>query len=470
MSKQIHMNAFTMCSICFHSKGQWKHPLDRSSLGYKDVNYWVDIAKTLERGCFDSLFLADVHGTYNVYRGSRDTAVRHSTQIPSNDPTLVISAMAYATRHIGFACTFSTSYFPPYQTAKLFSTLDHLTKGRIAWNIVTSYLPDANENFGIGEQMEHDERYDRADEYMDVVYKLWEHSWEEDAVIRDVERDIHTDPAKVHEINHRGKYFSVPGPHMCEPSRQRTPVLFQAGGSGRGIEFAARHAEAIFAIHPNMEVSRNIIRSTREVIAQQGRDPNEVKIFPGISVIVAPTDEEARLKFETCKKYRSPEGALALYCGWVGVDLSKIDVNEKLANAETNAIQGLLSYFAEVAPDREWTLQEAAEFISIGSVMPKFIGSPATVADELERWMEVTDCDGFNLVVANHPTGYIDFVNLVVPELQRRGRMRTHYDTSTLREHYFGTGHRRLSKDHQAFRSLPEWKLSGEPKKSAATA
>ena len=245
-------------------------------------------------------------------------------------------------------------------------------------------------------------------------------------------------------------------PCNARPSCFRRAV--QAGGS------SLRQAT------PNMEVSKNIIRSTREVIARQGRNPNEVKIFPGISVIVAPTDEEARLKFETCKKYRSPEGALALYCGWVGVDLSKIDVNEKLANAETNAIQGLLSYFAEADPDRDWTLQEAAEFISIGSVMPKFIGSPATVADELERWMEVTDCDGFNLVVANHPTGYIDFVNLVVPELQRRGRMRTHYDTSTLREHYFGAGRRRLSKDHQAFRSLPKWKLSGEPRKAAATA
>ena len=462
MTKQIHMNAFTMCSICFHSKGQWKHPLDRSSQGYKDVNYWVDLARTLERGCFDSLFIADVHGTYNVYKGSRDTAVRHVTQIPSNDPTLVISAMAYATKHLGFACTFSTSYFPPYQTAKLFSTLDHLTNGRIAWNIVTSYLPDANANFGIGGQMEHDQRYDRADEYMAVVYKLWEHSWEEDAVVRDVENDIHTDPAKVHEINHKGEYFDVPGPHMCEPSLQRTPVLYQAGGSGRGIEFAARHAEGIFAIHPNIKVSSNIIQSTRETVAKEGRDPYDVKIFPGISVIVAPTNEEAEQKYETCKKYMSPEGALALYCGWVGVDLSVIEPGKDLESVKTNAIQGLLSYFSEVAPGRKWTLQEAAEFISIGSVMPKIIGSSITVADELERWMDETDCDGFNLVVANHPTGYIDFVDLVVPELQRRGRMRTHYETKTLREHYFGTGRQRLPKNHVAYRTLPEWKLRSE--------
>lgn len=195
MTKQMHLSAFTQASICHHSKGQWKHPLDRSSTGYRDVNYWVELARTLERGCFDNLFFADVHGTYDVYKGSRETAVKHAVQIPGNDPTLVISAMAYATSHLGFACTYSTTYFPPYHTAKLFSTLDHLSNGRVAWNIVTSYLNDANKNFGLTKLLEHDARYDRADEYMDVVYKLWEHSWEEDAIVRDFENDVHTDPA-----------------------------------------------------------------------------------------------------------------------------------------------------------------------------------------------------------------------------------------------------------------------------------
>ena len=174
MKKQIHLNAFTQCSICHHSKGQWKNPADGSSLGYKNVDYWVDLAKTLERGGFAALFLADVHGTYNVYQGSRDTAVRHTVQFPSNDPTLIISAMAYATQRIGFACTYSTSYFAPYQAAKVFSTLDHLTRGRIAWNVVTSYLPDANENFEIGDQMSHDERYERAEEFISEASTLAE--------------------------------------------------------------------------------------------------------------------------------------------------------------------------------------------------------------------------------------------------------------------------------------------------------
>ncbi|TDJ69193.1 MAG: LLM class flavin-dependent oxidoreductase [Proteobacteria bacterium] len=458
MKQQIHLNAFTQCSICHHSKGQWKHPLDRSSHGYKDLNYWVELARTLERGCFDALFLADVHGTYDVYKGSRETAVRHTVQFPSNDPTLLISALAFATQRIGFACTYSTSYFAPYQAAKVFSTLDHLTKGRIAWNVVTSYLPDANANFGIGEQMEHDERYERAEEYLEVVYKLWEHSWEEDAAVRDAVNDIHNDPTKVHEINHEGHWFSVPGPHMCEPSIQRTPVLFQAGQSGRGVRFAARHAEAIFAIYANLDACREGAKKIREAVLTEGRAPEHVKIFPGVSVIVAPSDEEAQQKFETCKQYASPEGALALFSGWAGIDMSTITPNMRLQEMKTDAIQGLLTYFTTVDPNRNWTVEAIGEFISIGSVMPKIIGSAESVADELERWMDECDIDGFNLVPVIQPTGFYDFVDLVVPELQRRGRLRTHYESATLREHYFGPGQTRLPADHIAHRTLPPWK------------
>lgn len=456
--KPIHMNAFTQCSVCHHSKGQWKNPDDTSSLGYKSLDYWVDLAQTLERGGFSALFLADVHGTYNIYRGSRDTAVQHTVQFPSNDPTLVISAMAYATQHIGFACTYSTSYFPPYQAAKVFSTLDHLTNGRIAWNVVTSYLPDANDNFEIGEQMDHDERYERAEEYLEVVYKLWEHSWEEDAAVRNPARDMHNDPAKVHEINHVGTWFKIPGPHMCEPSPQRVPVLFQAGQSGRGVEFAGRHAEAIFGLWANREACRKAVIKTRAAIKAEGRAPEHVKIFPGIAVVVAETDAAAQAKFESFKQYASPEGALALFSGWAGFDFSKLGGDVVLDNVETKAIQGLLTYFTEVDPDREWTLEAMGEQISLASVMPKFIGSPATIADEMEHWMDTCDIDGFNLSPIVHPQGFRDFVEFVVPELRRRGRMHAGYEGDTLREHYFGRGQARLPGDHIAHRCLPAWK------------
>ena len=458
MAKQIHMNAFTQCCIGHHSIGQWKHPLDRPLYGYKDVHYWQELARILEAGFFDTLFLADVHGTYNVYRGSRETAVRHAVQFPSNDPTLIIPAMAAVTRHLGFASTFSTTYFPPYHTAKLFSTLDHLTSGRAAWNIVTSYLADANANFGIGEQLAHDERYDRAEEYMDVVYQLWEHSWEEDAMVRDQVHDMLIDPAKVHEINYDGRYFKVPGPHMCEPSPQRTPVLYQAGQSGRGVQFAARHAEAIFAIHPNIDACREGVKQLTEALAAQGRVRDQVKYFPGITIVVAPTDAEAQLKLETCRKYRSPEGALALYCGWIGIDVSKLDSGKSIRDMKTDAIQGLLNHFATIDPTRDWTIDEIGEFLSIGSVMPKLAGSPQTVADELERWIDEGGCDGFNLVPVTQPHGFKEFADLVVPELQRRGRMRTRYEGETLRELYFGRGHARLDPGHVAFQTLPAWK------------
>ncbi len=458
MTKEMRINGFTQCCINHHSEGQWKHPLDGSSRGYRDVGYWVDLARLLERGCFDSLFLADVHGTYSVYRGSRDTAVRHGVQFPSNDPTVIIPAMAHATRYLGFACTFSTTYFAPYQTAKLFSTLDHLTSGRIAWNVVTSYLADANANFGITEELTHDERYDRADEYMEVVYKLWEHSWEEDAVQRDAIRDVFTDPRKVHQIDHVGRWFSVPGPHMCEPSPQRTPMLFQAGQSGRGTAFAARHAEAIFCVYPNLGACAKGASKLRAAVAAAGREPGEVKICQGVTVVVAPTDAEARLKLETCRRYASPEGALALFSGWAGVDVSAIQSDRQLDQFASNAIQGLLTFFKDVDPERRWTMADIGEFMSVGSIMPKIVGSPQTVADELERWMDEGEVDGFNLVPVTQPGGFRDFVDLVVPELQRRGRMRPRYETTTLREHYFGPGHARLPGGHVAHRSLPAWR------------
>jgi long-chain alkane monooxygenase len=463
MAKQIHLNAFTQCSICHHSKGQWKNPIDRSSHGYKDLNYWVELARTLERGCFDALFIADVHGTYNTYKGGRATSIRHAVQFPSNDPTLIISAMAYATRHLGFACTYSTSYFAPYQAAKVFSTLDHLTNGRIAWNVVTSYLPDANLNFGIGEQMDHDERYERAEEYMEVVYKLWEHSWEEGAAVRDIVNDVHTDPDKVHEINHEGRWFNVPGPHMCEPSIQRTPVLFQAGQSGRGARFAARHAEGIFGIWPTIDSARDGIKKVRDAAHAELREPDQVRAFPGMTVIVGTTDEEAQLKLDTARRYISPEGALALFSGWVGVDMAEFEPGQRLDEVKTDAIQGLMNYFTLVDSERDWTVQEIGEFISIGSIMPKIVGGPCTVADEIERWVEETGCDGINLVPVNQPSGFIDFVDLVVPELQRRGRVRTHYEASTLREHYFGVGQQRLPPNHVAYKALPRWKIEKAP-------
>jgi FMN-dependent oxidoreductase (nitrilotriacetate monooxygenase family) len=224
-------------------------PRDRSDR-YIDLDYWIELARLLERGKFDGLFLADVLGPYDVYQGRPDAAIHGGIQIPVNDPLLLVPGMAAATEHLGFGVTCALTYEHPYSFARRASTLDYLTKGRFAWNIVSGYLDSAARNFGLDQQIQHDDRYDFAEEYMQVCYKLWERSWDQDAVRRDRKSGIFADPAKVHGIEHSGKYFRVPGFNLSEPSPQRTPVLYQAGASRRGKDFAAKHAECVFVSAP----------------------------------------------------------------------------------------------------------------------------------------------------------------------------------------------------------------------------
>jgi FMN-dependent oxidoreductase (nitrilotriacetate monooxygenase family) len=443
----MHFNAFTQCAVGLQSFGQWRNPRDRTPLGYKNLDFWIEIAQTLERGCFDSLFFADVHGVYDVYQGKSDAGIRYAVQFPGNDPTILIPALAQATRHLGFIVTHSTTYYPPYHTAKLFSSLDHFTDGRIGWNIVTSYLPSAYEN-GMGQMLPHDERYDRADEYLEVVYKLWEQSWEEDAVVQDAERNMFVDPAKVHAIHHQGKYFTVRGPHMCEPSPQRTPFLLQAGQSKRGTRFGATHAEALFVSYPNVGTARVHTARIREAVAAQGRDPRHVKLLAEVAVVVEETEKGARAKERRLRAYTTPEGAFALYGGWTGVDLAQLRDDDVLENFPSEGIQNVARWFAKLDPTRVWTLAEVGEAMKLAGTASPVVGNPGQVADELERWVDEGGVDGFNLVPIYQPGSHTDFVDLVVPELQRRGRMRTAYGGTTLREHFFGEGQCRLAADH----------------------
>src|ERR1039458_8577330 len=216
----MHLNVMTQCSPSPQFEGLWRHPVDGSSTGYRSLTYWTSIAQKLEAACIDALFFADIHGIYDVYQNSWKPSLRHAVQAPSIDPVPVVAALAAVTRHLGLAVTYSTTYHAPYECARLFSSLDHLTRGRIGWNIVTSYLKSAEGN-GLGEYLHHDERYDRADEYLEVCRALWERSWEDGAVVRDASADIFADPARVHEIRHQGRWFSVRGPHQCEPSLQQ---------------------------------------------------------------------------------------------------------------------------------------------------------------------------------------------------------------------------------------------------------
>jgi len=448
--EKMHLNLFTMNSVEHVTAGLWRHPDDQSHR-YEDLDYWVDVAETAERGGFEAIFFADVRGVYDVYGGDRDVAVSKAIQTPSSDPQSLVSAMAAATDDVGFAVTRSTTYTHPYQLARELSSLDHLTDGRLAFNVVTSFLESAARNLGLGEtQMTREQRYGRADEFMEVCYALWEDSWEDDAVLIDRERGIYTDPKKVHRIDHEGERFSVPGPHGCEPSPQRTPVIFQAGSSDRGRRFAANNAEAVFVSQPTEAAVAEYVSDLRGRVSEAGRDPADVRFFPGIVPVVGETDAEARAKFEEYREYVDVEATLALLSGFVDMDLSELEPDQRVERVETEAIQGVVNAFTKGLPDRDVTVREMAEYAGIGTTSPVVVGSPETVADELEYWFEEVDVDGFNVKEVVRPGTLEDFVDLVVPELRRRNLLREEYDSPVLRERL--TGSRRIDETHPARR------------------
>lgn len=451
MTRAIRFNAFDMNCVAHQSPGLWKHPEDQS-WRYKDLEYWTELAKLLERGRFDGLFIADVLGTYDIYGASDEAAIRQAAQIPVNDPMMLVSAMALVTEHLGFGITTGTGFEHPYPFARRMSTLDHLTKGRIGWNVVTGYLPSAARNMGQHDQPAHDARYDHADEYLEVLYKLWEGSWEDDAVIRDRDRGVFTDPDKVHHIGHRGTHFTVPGVHLCEPSPQRTPVIYQAGSSPRGVRFAAENAEAIFTAAPTKAILKETVSTIRREVEIAGRDPYGVKIFNLTTVITAETDEEAHAKHREYLSYGDAEGSLVFMSGWMGVDLARYGLDEPVGNVESNAILSAVAAFQQADPrGGEWVVGDIAEWGKIGGMGPRIVGSGVSVADTLQEWVEETDVDGFNLAYAITPGTWADFIEHVVPVLTERGAYQAEYTPGTLRHKLFGKGDR-LPDDHRGSR------------------
>lgn len=450
MPRQIRFNAFDMNCVAHQSSGLWRHPDDRSQ-SYTDLAYWTELAKLLEKGRFDGIFLADVLGTYDVYGGTNEAAIRNGAQIPVADPLLVIPAMAYVTEHLGFGVTAGTAYEHPYPFARRMSTLDHLTKGRVGWNVVTGYLPSAARNMGNEDQLEHDDRYDYADEYLEVLYKLWEGSWEDDAVVRDAETGVFTDPTKVHSIGHSGKHFQVPGIHLSEPSPQRSPVIYQAGASSRGIAFAAGNAEAIFVAASTKEVLTGTVTKIRDALESAGRDRYSAKIYTLLTIITDETSEKAQAKYLDYLSYASEEGALVFMSGWMGVDLSEFALDEPIGNVKSNAIQSAVANFQAANHDgSEWTVGDIARAGAIGGLGPFIVGSGVEIADQLEEWAAETDVDGFNLAYAITPGTFEDVVTWVVPELQKRGVYPTEYTEGTLRQKLHGRGDRLPDEHHGA--------------------
>jgi FMN-dependent oxidoreductase (nitrilotriacetate monooxygenase family) len=469
MARRIRFNAFQMNAASHQAPGLWRHPRDASHR-HTEPEYWVELARLLERGVFDGVLLADVLGANDVYGGSPEAALRHGIQLPVYDPLALVPLMAQATRHLGLSVTCALAYEHPYLFARRLSTLDHLTQGRIAWNIATRCFDSADRNMGLAQPPSAEERFDIAEEYLEVVYKLWEASWEDDAVRRDRQGGIYTDPAKVHAIAHHGRHFDVPGIHLCAPSPQRTPLLqVQAGNSLRATRLAAQHAESIFVSGPAIAVVRRLVEQLRQALSAAGRSRDDVLVYTQALVITAPTSAEAQDKHMELLRYVDVEGALALLSGWTGIDFSRHPRHEPIEDVITSAERTALAAFTHAQPGRRWTVGEAARFIGLGGRGPIIVGSPTQVADQLEQWADNTGIDGFNLSYALAHETLQDVVELIVPELQRRGRYATDYTEGTLRDQLFGRGPR-LPASHAAQRVLAGMARPATPHNPATSA
>ena len=407
---------------------------DTRQLEFGSLDPWIELAKVAEEGCFDTIFLADVLGLYDNYKGNADTSLRQAMQVPVNDPMLLIPAMAAATEHLGFAFTSSVLQAHPFTFARQLSTLDHLTNGRVAWNIVTSYLPNAGTNLGFDGLPPHEERYARAEEYLEVIYKLVEGSWADDAVVDDRQRRIYVDPDRVRPIDHHGQYFDVAGPHLSAPSVQRTPVLFQAGMSQRGREFAAQHAECVFVVGSSRS-GPAIAADLHKRALSHGRAGSDLKLIGGVAPIVGGTEAEALAKREEYERDLSIEAGLAHISGNIGADLGDIDPDEPLETFRTERVQGFVKNLLDSAPAGTRTMGDLVRSNLAGAWL---VGSAEQVADELQRRFE-NGLDGFNLTYTVTPGTFVDFVEGVVPILQQRGLVQTEYSVGSLRRKLFGT-------------------------------
>jgi FMN-dependent oxidoreductase (nitrilotriacetate monooxygenase family) len=448
LDRPFILSAFTMSVPSHGNPGLWRHPDDRTA-GYTQLSYWTDLARRLDDGGFDLLFIADAVGQLDVYGGDARQALASGIQSPVTDPLLVVSAMAAATERLAFGVTVSTTYEFPYLLARKFSTLDHLTGGRIGWNIVTSLLDSAARNIiGRDRQIAHDERYAIADEFVDVTYKLWEGSWEDGAAVRDRERGVFTEPDRVHPIDHDGRYFQVPGAHLVEPSPQRTPLLIQAGTSPAGREFAARNAEVVFLGDPRPEVIRGNIDDIRRRAETHGRDPEHLRFITQVTVVVDATDELAQAKADDLKRFHDPVAAVALLSALSGVDWSGHDLDQPIEQFDTDASRSILSGIDDPQGRRNVTLRDYIDGLS-GFGTAAFVGSASTVADELEAYAAATGVDGFNFVYLTTPGTFDDIAEHLIPELRRRGRARSPQPGQTVRDAIFGDGPR-LPRDHPA--------------------
>ncbi|MDA0824109.1 MAG: NtaA/DmoA family FMN-dependent monooxygenase [Proteobacteria bacterium] len=443
MNQPLLFSAFVMNTPSHILHGVWRQP-GAGQVNFNSLKFWVDLARELEAGLFDVLFFADVHGVYGNIGSSYDKHVTTGLQIPSNDPSVILSALAYNTEHLGFAFTSSIIQEHPYNFARKISTLDHASNGRIAWNIVTNGIPNGARNFGFDDIIAHDERYRWADEYVEVTYKLWEGSWDEGALLQDRHTGWHADPAKIHRINHHGERYRVEGPHLVSPSPQRTPLLFQAGSSEAGMQFAAANAEAQFLIAPSPKIAAAIIEKTRKLLPAIGRPADSIKFFQGLSFVVGSTEEEvARLDRELDEAI-DYEAMITHLGGAMGIDLADYALDHPLTDIETEGIKGLLTWVKEAVTGREPTVRDIGGLASKSS---RISGTPEQIIEALKSW-QAAGIEGVNVINATIPGSYTIFIEELMPLLRTAGLAKQAHEPGTLRRKIFG--HDTLPASHHA--------------------
>ncbi|PUA19208.1 LLM class flavin-dependent oxidoreductase [Glaciimonas sp. PCH181] len=431
---QMHLAAFLIAGNAAHSQVLWRHPASQSG-GFLKLDYYTNIARTLERGKFDLLFFADRLAISTRFGGDHRYGVAHGDQDATRmDPLPILGALAAVTSHIGLGATRSTTYSQPYSLAREFSTLDHLSDGRASWNVVTSVNQGEADNFGLRETLGHDARYDRADEFLEVTHKLWG-SWGEDALLLEVNSGRYADPDLVSAIDHQGAHFTVRGPLNIPASPQRGPVIIQAGSSHRGQDFAARWAEVVFTIQPDLARMQRFYNDLKSRTPKFGRAPQDIKVLTAIMPFVGETIGEAEEKRAQHNALVDPIVGLSTLSSHMNVDFSAYPLDAPIGDLQVAGMQGLFSLIREISAEQKLTLADIGRLYATGVLVPQIVGTASDIADWMGHIIAEGGADGFVITPAHLPDGFDDFVDQVIPELQRRGQFRLEYEGATLRSY-----------------------------------
>lgn len=430
MSNKRELNLGAFIPAAGHHVAAWRHPKAQADAGI-NFKHYVRLAQTAEKAKLDAIFLADGLAAQFVTGAEGRTAYGGTFE-----PVTLFSGLAAVTEHIGFIATASTTYEDPFLLARKFASLDHISGGRAAWNIVTTGSPHAAGNFGLEAHPDHALRYERANEFYDVVTGLWD-SWDDDAFLRDKASGLFYDPARTRKLNYDGKYLKVRGPLNVPRPPQGYPVIVQAGSSEAGKEFAGRTAEVIFTAQQTLEDAQAFYRDVKGRLAKYGRRPEQLKIMPGIFPVLGATESEARAKYDELQELILPEVGVALLSGLVGdFDLSRYPIDSPLpALPETQNQKSRQALMYDIAKKKNFTIRDLYLWVAGARGHWTLIGTPSQIADQLQSWFDSDAADGFNLMPPVLPTGLDDIVTLLVPELRRRGLFRSEYTGKTLRDH-----------------------------------